>query len=79
MPLSKGLPAELELPKTLTLTLVLLLSSLDTVRFKTIHVQVRANPFAIAQNIVLQKRGGGNSVITLERLRFNKLALATQF
>jgi hypothetical protein len=79
MPLSKSLPAELELPKTPTLTLVLLSSSLDTVRSKTIHVQVRANSFAILQNIVLQKRGGGNSIITLERLQFNRLALATQF
>jgi hypothetical protein len=79
MPLSKGLPAELELLKTLTLALVLLSSSLDTIRSKTIHVQVRANPFAIPQNIVLQKRGGGNSIITLERLRFNRLVLATQF
>jgi hypothetical protein len=79
MPLSKGLPAELELLKTPTLTLVLLSSSPDTVRSKTIHVQVRANPFAIPQNIVLQKRGGGNSIITPERLRFNRLALATQF
>jgi hypothetical protein len=79
MPLSKGLPAELESPKTLTLALVLLSSSLDTVRSETIHVQVRANPFAIPQNIVPQKRGGGNSIITPERLRFNRPAPATQF
>jgi hypothetical protein len=79
MPLSKGLPAELESPKTLTLALVLLSSSPDTVRSETIHVQVRVNPFAIPQNIVLQKRGGGNSIITLERLQFNRLALVTQF
>jgi hypothetical protein len=76
MPLSKGLPTELELLKTLTLTLVLLASSLDTIRSKTIYVQVRVNPFAISQNIVLQKRGGCNSIITLERLQFNRLALA---
>jgi hypothetical protein len=79
MPLSKGLPAELESPKTPTPTLVLLASSLDTVRSETIHVQVRANPFTILQNIVLQKRGGGNSIMTPERLRFNRLAPATQF
>jgi hypothetical protein len=79
MPLSKGLPAQLELLKTLTLALVLLSSSPDTVRSKTIYVQVRANPFAIPQNIVLQKRGGGNSIITPERLQFNRPALVTQF
>jgi hypothetical protein len=79
MPLSKGLPAEPESPKTPTLTLVLLSSSPDTVRSKTIHVQVRANPFAIPQNIVLQKQGGGNNIITPERLQFNRPALATQF
>jgi hypothetical protein len=79
MPLSKGLPAELESPKTPTPALVLLSSSPDTVRSETIHVQVRVNPFAIPQNIVLQKRGGGNSIITPERLQFNRLAPATQF
>jgi hypothetical protein len=79
MPLSKGLPAELESPKTPTPTPVLLSSSPDTVRSETIHVQVRANPFAIPQNIVPQKRGGGNSIMTPERLRFNRPAPATQF
>jgi hypothetical protein len=79
MPLSKGLPAEPESPKTPTPTPVLLSSSPDTVRSETIHVQVRANPFAIPQNIVPQKRGGGNSIMTPERLRFNRPAPATQF
>jgi hypothetical protein len=79
MPLSKGLPAELESPKTPTPTPVLLSSSPDTIRSETIHVQVKANPFAIPQNIVPQKRGGGNSIMTPERLRFNRPAPATQF
>ena len=79
MPLSTGLPTELESPKTPTLTPVLLSSSLDTVRSENMHVQVSLNPFAIPQNIVPQKQGGGKSIITPERLRFNRPALATQF
>jgi hypothetical protein len=79
MPLSKGPPTELESPKTPTPTPVLLSSSPDTARSETIHVQVSQNPFAILQNIVPQKRGGGNSIMTPERLRFSRPAPATQF
>jgi hypothetical protein len=85
MPLPADLPMELEPPKTLetpTPILILLSSSLDPLSeasSNTIHVQVAPNLFAISQNIVPQKRGGDKSMITLERLRLNRLALLTQF
>jgi hypothetical protein len=85
MPLAKDIAIELEHSKTLetpTLTLILLSSSLDPLieeTAETIHVQVSPRPFAISQNILLQKQGGGTSIITLERLRLSRLALSLRF
>jgi hypothetical protein len=85
MPLAKDVHMDLEplkTPETPTPTPVLLSSSPDPPSEEssdTIHVQVGPRPFAIPQNIVLQKRGGGNSIMTPERLRFNRPAPATQF
>jgi hypothetical protein len=85
MPLAKDVPIELEPLKTLetpTLTLILLSSSLDPLsgeRAETIHLQVGPRPLAISQNMLPQKRGRGTSMITLERLRLSRLALAMRF
>jgi hypothetical protein len=80
MPLAKDVAMELEPPKTPetpTPTPILLSSSpepLSEERSNTIHVQVGPRPFAIPQNLLLQKRGGGNSMITPERLRLSRPA-----
>jgi hypothetical protein len=85
MPLAKNVQIDLEPLKTLEipkLTLVLLSSSLDPLSKEssnTMHVQVSPRPFAILQNILLQKRGRGDSIITLERLRLSSLALPIRF
>jgi hypothetical protein len=85
MPLAKDVHIDIEPLKALetpTLTLVLLSSSLDPLseeRSNTIYVQVGPRPFAILQNILLQKRERGNSIITLERLRLSRLALPIRF
>jgi hypothetical protein len=85
MPLAKDVAIGLEPLETLEtpkLTLILLSSSLDPLikeTAKTIHVQVSPRPFAISQNILLQKRGRGTSIITLERLRLSRLALSLRF
>jgi hypothetical protein len=82
MPLAKDVPMErepLKTPETPTPTPILLSSSLDPTseeRLDTIHVQVGPRPFAIPQNILPQKQGGGNSIATLERLRLNRPALS---
>ena len=68
-------------PETPTPTPILLSSSPDPLfeeRAETIHVQVGPRPFAILQNIP-QKRGGGTSITTPERLRFSRPAPSTQF
>jgi hypothetical protein len=72
MPLAKDEAIELEPLKTLKtprLTLIFLSSSLDTLMggsAETIHEREGPRPFALSQNILPQKRGGGNSMITLE-------------
>jgi hypothetical protein len=85
MPLAKDVPIELEPLKILetpTPTLILLSSSLDPTskeRSDTIHVQVGPRPFAIPHNILPQKRGRGNSIITPERLQLSRPALPIRF
>jgi hypothetical protein len=85
MPFAKDVAIDLEPPKTLetpTPTLILLSSSLDPISeesSKTIHVQVSPRPFAIPQNMLLQKRGRGNSITILERLQLSRLALSIRF
>jgi hypothetical protein len=72
----------LKTPETPTPTPILLGSSPDLLseaRSDTIRVRVAPKPLLFSQNIVLQKRGIGNSITTLERLRLNKPALLTQF
>jgi hypothetical protein len=83
MPLATDVAMELEPPKTLktptpTPALPILLHSspdsldpLSEERPNTIHVQVGPRPFVSSQNILPQKRGVGNSIITPERLRFS--------
>jgi hypothetical protein len=69
-------------PETPTPTPILLSSSPDPTseeRSDTIHVQVGPRPFAISQNILPQKRGGGNSMITPERLRLSRPAPPMRF
>jgi hypothetical protein len=82
MPLAKDVTMELEPPKTPVTPTVLISSSLDPLseeRSETIHVQVGPRPFAMSQNILPQKRGGGNSMLTPERLRLSRPASSTQF
>jgi hypothetical protein len=85
MPLAKDVAIDLEPLKTLetpTLTLILLSSSLDPLieeTAETIHVQVSPRPFALSQNILPQKRGGGTSIITLERLQLSRPAPPLRF
>jgi hypothetical protein len=69
-------------PETPTPTPILLSSSPDPIseeRSDTIHVQVGPRPFALSQSILPQKRGGGNSVTTPERLRLGRPAPALRF
>jgi hypothetical protein len=85
MPFVKDVAMELEPPKTPetpTPTPILLSSSPDPLveeTAETIHVQVSPRPFSMSQNILLQKQGRGNSIITLERLRLARLALSLRF
>jgi hypothetical protein len=72
-------PKILETPRP---TLILLSSSphpLIGEIAETIDGQKGPRPFTLSQNILLQKRGRGNSMITLERLRLIRLALALRF
>jgi hypothetical protein len=69
-------------PETPSPTPILLSSSPDPLieeTAETLHVQVGPKPFATSQNIVPQKRGGGNSMITPERLRLSRPAPAMRF
>jgi hypothetical protein len=85
MPLAKDVAIDLEPPKTPetpTPTPILLSSSPDPLikeTAKTIHVQVGPRPFALSQNILPQKRGGGTSIITPERLQLSRPAPPLRF
>jgi hypothetical protein len=85
MPLAKDVPIELEPLKTLEtprLSPILLSSSPDPLlggRGETIHEREGPSPFALSQNILPQRRGGGNSMTTPERLRLNKPTLSLRF
>jgi hypothetical protein len=85
MPLAKDVAIDLEPPKTPetpTPTPILLSSSPDPLikeTAETIHVQVSPRPFAVSQNMLPQKQGGGTSMITPERLRLSRPAPPMRF
>jgi hypothetical protein len=87
MALTKDVAMDLEPPKTPetptpTPVPIFLSSSPDPIREEgsdTIHVQGGPRPFAISQNTLPQKQGGGNSVTTPELLRLSRPAPPIRF
>jgi hypothetical protein len=82
LPMELDLPESPQTPTPTTIPNPILLSSSpdpSEARSDTIHVQVGPKPSTVSQNVVPQKRGGGNGMVTPERQRLIRPAPSIQF